>query len=543
MTDLYSYDSFAKLNIMSEAKKEGQPVIPQIMFDLSTGGTKRTWNGDRLSFTYNSGNSASYFRISEVTGSYRNKLNFELIGSNNIFYGAVKGTSNNSFIFSRDNAISDYSFDNNWINSDGNTIETPSTSGINFIDSNNNTLVSGWLYHRFSSAANLSFYHSNSNRFLPQFDYIFNVKGIKGDYQSYPMYNNQGIVTGYSLVSSYDPNKNLVIKGIKGGVIRNKTLINSDKNRFLGYDANDNNSVFINSNYGYFSNNLHTKNTVSIGNDWGYIQNVSGNTITIGRGLINLNTTADKIILGQFNRNSTNDNDVLIVGDGRLSNEYFNFLTGANPNWETDDVQYKNILSALSGVGSPSSDSGIYRHNIFTVNKNGYITISDWSKPSNSARYGYNGITAYNDGNVYTIPYKTLYNKINAGDALTQMQETVDSYSKQIEDITNTVPTNYFYCPPSGIDTIYLNTTVSDEYLAIRAGMKYIWSDISENMENNTILSVSFTGAPNESLSVCWCNNFGSSSVKINSYCSKQFLFVSQSGADQNVSGFMLIND
>lgn len=541
MSDLYSYDSFAKLNIMTEAKKEGQPTIPQIMFDLSTGGTKRTWKGDRLAITYNSGNSASYFRISEVTGSYRNKLNFELIGSNNIFYGTVKGTSNNSFVFSRDNTISDYSFDNNWINSDGNQIIAPSTSGINFIDSNNNTLLSGWLYHRFSSAANISFYHSNSNRILPEFKYIYQTKGIKGDYQSYPLYNNQGNVTGYALVSSYDPSKNLVIKGIKGGVIRNKTLINSDNNRFFGHDDFDNKSVFINSNNGFYFNDFGTKNTVSIGNDWGFIQNVSGNTITIGRGLMNLNTTADKIILGQFNRNSTNDKDVLIVGDGRLSQNYFNYLTAANPNWETDDIQYKNILSGLSAVGSPSSDSGIYRHNIFTVNKDGYITISDWSKPSNSARYGYNGITAYNDGNVYTIPYNTLYNKINVGDAITQMQETVDSYTKQIKDISDTVPTNYFYCPPANVTAIYLNEP--EPQTIIPSDVKYIWKDISANVANNTILSISFTGASNSNLLVNWTNNGGSSTAKINSYCSKQFLFVTNSGTEQNVSGFLLIND
>ena len=149
--NLYSYDSFAKLNIMSETKTDGSPVVPQIMFDLAKNGSKCTWNGDRLAITYNSGVNASVFRISEVTGTYRDKLNFELLGSNNIYYGTVKGTSNNSFIFSRNNSISDNSFDNNWINSDGNSLFATGTSGINFIDSNNNLLASGYLHHRFSS--------------------------------------------------------------------------------------------------------------------------------------------------------------------------------------------------------------------------------------------------------------------------------------------------------------------------------------------------------------------------------------------------------
>ena len=46
--NLYSYDSFAKLNIMSEVAPDGSPVVPQIMFDLAKNGSKRTWNGDRL---------------------------------------------------------------------------------------------------------------------------------------------------------------------------------------------------------------------------------------------------------------------------------------------------------------------------------------------------------------------------------------------------------------------------------------------------------------------------------------------------------------
>ena len=74
----FGYDSFAKLNIMNEVNEDNNKVIPQIMFDLSKKGSKKNWNGDRLAITYNSGTNASLFRISEVTGSYRNKLNFEL---------------------------------------------------------------------------------------------------------------------------------------------------------------------------------------------------------------------------------------------------------------------------------------------------------------------------------------------------------------------------------------------------------------------------------------------------------------------------------
>ena len=41
---LFGYDSFAKLNIMSEVKEDNDKVIPQIMFDLSKKGSKKNLN-------------------------------------------------------------------------------------------------------------------------------------------------------------------------------------------------------------------------------------------------------------------------------------------------------------------------------------------------------------------------------------------------------------------------------------------------------------------------------------------------------------------
>lgn len=572
-----AYDSFAKLNIMSEVSGVNDKIIPQIMFNLSNTGTKKTWNGDRLAITYNSGNSASLFRISEVTGSYRNKLNFELLGANNIFYGSVKGTSNNSFIFSQNNTISNSSFDNNFINADGNRIVPTYTSGINFIDSNNNLITSGYLHHRFSSAANISYYHSNNNRMLPQFAFIKGYKGTNGgkDLISQPLYDNNGLITGYSLLSSYN-GTDVYIKGVAGGVLRNYTFINSDYNRILGHNNYDSYTTIINSHNGYYLSDNETKNTVLIGNDWGYIKGASGNTIAIGKGLINYNTSSDKIILGQFNRNSQDPNDILIVGDGRLSQEYLDSLTALNKDWATNDKSYANILSALSGNGSPSADSSLYRHNIFTVNKNGYITISDWTNPSNSARYGYNGITAYLDNVSYTIPFRTLYNKINVNDAITQMQETVDSYTQQMDDIIKTMPSNYFYSVKNSTNHIFLNIDNNKSNVGASA---WIWKEISAKMENNTILGITYEGIdPSKELTIYWSATNGGNNVvpggantatynnstvlytTIKPYCSKQFLYLT-SGTNKlgpkddsveqqiigdetsEVQGFMLIQD
>ena len=265
----------------------------------------------------------------------------------------------------------------------------------------------------------------------------------------------------------------------------------------------------------------------------------------------------------------------MIVGDGRLSQEYLDSLTAVNKDWATNDKSYAKILSALSGIGSPSADSGLYRHNIFTVNKNGYITISDWTNPSNSARYGYNGITAYLDNVSYTIPFRTLYNKINVNDALTQMQETVDSYTQQMDDIIKTMPSNYFYSVKNGVNNIFLN--IDDR--SNMGASAWIWKEISAKMENNTILGITYEGTdPSQELTIYWSatnggNNvvpggtntatYGNSTIlytTIKPFCSKQFLYLTSGtnkfgpkddsitqqtmdDATSEVQGFMLIQD
>lgn len=513
MDEIKSYDSFAKLNIMSEAKPSNN--VPQIMLDLANNGSKRTWKGDRLQISYTSGYSAGSFRITEVTGSWREKLNCELMGSNNIYQGTVYNTSNNSFIFSRNNTLTNNAADNNFINADNNYVQPTGASALNFFDSDFNYILSANLSGNNASASNISLYHSNNNKFLPNFTYIKGVKGEKGI---------KGDVKG--------------LKGIKGdtyigGMLRYKTLINSHFNRLSGHNLDTAHSTLINSNNGYYKQDDVSKNIISIGNDWGIFRNVSANTIAIGNGLINYDNASDKIILGQYNTNSTDSNEVLIVGDGRVNETYLDSLKLNNPNWQSDDNDYFNILSSLSGNGSPSANSGLYRHNIFTVNKNGYVTISNWNNPSNSARYGYDGLTAYIDGVTYPIPYRDVYNKINIGDAVTQMQETVDSYTKQMNDIIETMPSNYFYSVAGTYEKVYL---YEPDNPAIDSTVKYLWGDISADMNNNTILSLSYNGDGSKKLTAFWNSN---SSAEISSYCAKQFMYVKNT----TMTGFVFIND
>ena len=57
-------DSIAKLNIMTEATNNPAAGVPQIMLSQTTPGAVKTWNGDRLTINYGSGNKAGYFSIS-----------------------------------------------------------------------------------------------------------------------------------------------------------------------------------------------------------------------------------------------------------------------------------------------------------------------------------------------------------------------------------------------------------------------------------------------------------------------------------------------
>ena len=540
MSDIKSYDSFAKLNIMSEVNEDRSMNIPQIMIDLAQNNEKRTWNGDRLTISYTSGSKeAGLFTISEVTGSQRNKLNCELIGSNNIYQS--NSTFNNSFIFSRNNSISYSANGNTFINSDNNSIQPSAAFNINLYHSNSNTITTSYKENSYASAHDISLYNSNTNRFLP---YFYHIKGTDTSGRE--------------------------IQILTGGVIQNKTLINSNNNRFSGYNETNYTDTLINTNNNFLSNN---EDTVMIGGDWNYINEVSGRTICIGRGLINEQNNNDKIILGQFNTNSTDPNEVLIVGDGR----YLGDFTSGNEDWATNDNSYLNIISALSSNGSPT-DSGIYRHNIFTVNKNGYITISNYENPSNSARFGYNGITAYNNNIEYKINYQELYNKLNIPDAMTTMQETIDSYTKQIEDISDSVPSTYFYTVPANIKNVYLNYTPD---VTIGSDTLCLWSSISSNVTNNTLFGVTFEGDVSDILNIHWIekhdndyvpdigsatsalvgNNITAQKEQIvvglngqtalattnettlNSYCTKQFMFVNVGDSTSSMSGFLPIFD
>ena len=143
----------------------------------------------------------------------------------------------------------------------------------------------------------------------------------------------------------------------------------------------------------------------------------------------------DKIILGNFNENDTDDNNVLIVGDGWIDDDY---LTSISPYLKTASGDNR-FWSSFSGRGDKVS---YYRHNLMKVNRKGWVGIYDYNDPDDKyAMYGVKGITAHFNGNEYRIPYDELYQKLNVFDTVSQYQETIDRYSEQVSQLTKTVPT------------------------------------------------------------------------------------------------------
>lgn len=539
-------DSIAKLNIMTEATNNPTSGVPQIMLSQTTTGTVKTWNGDRLTINYASGNKAGYFGISEVTDTYRNRnrINLEILGANNIFHTSVGGTYGNSFIYAEGNKLSKQTHNCNFIHSDYNVLNTSAADGINFINSTYNTFYAGAVDEIYASARQISLYNSNYNTFQP----------VPETWT----YTHQ--------------NGNKEVKGKKGCYLRNQTLIGSNYNYIKGrtisedYPENKSNTTFINSCSGLYDFDEQHGSLTVIGNTFGYFNNNRDcNIIGIGEGLLQTDSNSDKILLGFYNQNTTDPNEILVVGDGRLNREYVKGLTSATKDWTTNLKKYRDVMSNISGTGSTAYNSNFYRHNIFTVNKDGYITISDYKVPSNSARYGYKGITAYVDGSTYEIPFNKVYNKINGNDSVDIMQETIDSYTKIIENKIESLPISKFetFTDPNTIITTDIQTSgfLNTEKTNNNASKSIItnWTEYN----NNSLISVSYQPNilvyPNRRIpaKLIWSYYLpvqaGTKSVKyqgstlIYPYCTKQFIlrkpsYPTSDKVDKPFSGLTLID-
>lgn len=502
------YDTFAKLNIMSQAKSNVSESVPQLMFSLANTKGNNSWNGQRLAFNYASGGQAALFRIYEMAAAGKQRINFEMLGANNL-YKNVKGVYGNSFIYSHENEIPQSAFNNTYINADNNIIFPHKANELSFINSNYNVVNSGseTLFHQFPGANNITFMETDNTVISPYYSTYYTSsyagsKGIKG--------NKEQITWTPHTV---------------GGHLSHHFLLDSDYTFINGHNNSDFHGTYISSPSAKHVVSEHAHHDLEIGNMYGYTNGNSGNLIAIGRGLTYVKGQGDKILLGHFNMNDTDPNNVLVVGDGFLSDEYLQNISGMLEGSHQND----RFFAAFDGQGDMVN---WYRHNLMTVNRKGWIGISDYAKPSNSARYGYSGITAYCDGAKYEIPFSAVYAKLNVYDAVKEFQTTINEYTNKVDAINNTMPTNRSIAISASTD------------------LKEYFGDNISGISNNSIVNVTYvtTAASTAKAftaqvsATCIHGQTPHTSVNtVSAYNSLQYLYLKD--AVNNITGFLKINN
>lgn len=499
-TDIPLNDSIAKLSIMTEATVNPSDAVPQIMLSQTTSGETKSWYGDYLTFNYNKAdntyNGTHYFSISENTkNSTTPKLSYEFLGSNNIYHTIPKNTNSNAFILSESNKLADYTTECTFIHSDGNMFELSANKNMTFIGSNDNEIQKAGSYGRFAKANNFSLYNSNDNVIQPFPTTISN--NAKDDCSL----DNQVLFgSNYNYIKGDSRSENAV---------------------------NPNTVTMINCNSGLYDYNEDHGSMVFIGNKYNFISGTnSANVIGIGVGLIQYGDCGDKIILGQYNANSTDPNEVLIVGDGQMSQEYLDDIASAN--WTKNKNTQRKFIEQISGNGGLEDDYDYYRHNIFTVNKEGYITISDYNT-NNSARYGFSGITAYvestSEPNTViekNISYEALANAINNN---RNTQEKLDSYTDTLKKCIDDAPKNgTISLTDNTITTIYLNCTGTAQHSI----------DYEDVFEATSAVNRVYTiyNQTNNTVDLIWESKISGDYLKrykttLNSRNTKEFIFIS----------------
>lgn len=514
MNDIpFAYETFAKLNIMSPMASNYSASQPQLMFSLVNNNANKAWKGQRVAFNYTNGGaqSAPLFRIHEKSKTEASNLNFDLFGNNNIYQGVV-GAYSNSFIYSQDNEIEQHVHDCSFLNSDWNLVGGWAKD-IHFIDANYNTIhcgQNGGTGGHKTSVQNVQFYGSDYNCVNPYFiEIAAGTKGVKG-------------IKGIKGAKGQNPSKRYI-----GGEIAGIFSMNSDQNFFTGYTKGLQ-GTYISSPRNKHEFNAAVDYEVEIGNDLGRSSFNSGGLIAIGRGLTYIKGQGDKILLGNFNENDTDDNNVLIVGDGWVDDDY---LTSITPFLKTASADNR-FWTALGGRGDKVN---YYRHNLMKVNRKGWVGIYDYNDPDDRyAMYGVKGITAHFDGNTYHIPYDKLYQKMNVFDAVSQYQETIDSYTEQVKALTKTVPVTR---------NLVISGDVADLLTTYKA--KY------GSPKHNTVVNVTLqnNNAANTTNSVkskiAWGNGNAAHSridtYTLHPYNSLQYIYLDDT--DNSVTGFSKINN
>ena len=367
-----TYETLAKVNIMSPVADNYSETQPQLMLSILNNDAAKTWAGQRTFFSYNKdGNGTPLFRLAERK-SGTNRSNFDLFGKDNI-YRQVKGAYGNAFIYSQENEIGKDSKNNAFLFSDQNKVY--GNADALFIASNMNTIRKGTNH----DVVNALFMHTD----------------------------------GAEL-------------GSTKGTIYNPTLIGSSLTKIDGGASKSFRGTWISS-----PRSLHTLTKdvtydIEIGNELGYSSNLKGGLVMIGTGLQHTGVEGDthRTIIGAWNQDDADPDDVLIVGDGFMKPELMASL---------EDI------SGYFGVGDKNGDW--YRHNLFVVNRQGWAGIYDYNDPQkNNARYAFDGIHATINGQEINIGFAELKAKMATSDFVNQCESKVNALQTDVQTLRSTTP-------------------------------------------------------------------------------------------------------
>lgn len=370
-----TYETLAKVNIMSPVADNYSDTQPQLMLSILNNDAAKTWAGQRAFFSYNKdGKGTPLFRLAERKSS-TNRSNFDLFGKDNI-YRNVKGAYGNAFIFSQENEIGKDSEDNAFLFSDLN--EVNGNSNALFIASNSNKIRKGANH----DVSNALFMHTDSA----------DVHGVKG-------------------------------------TIHNPTLIGSSYAQVEGVTPKSFRGTWISSPCSYHNMVKDTAYDIEIGNYLGYTSNIKGGIIMLGTGLLHTGFPGDtsRTIIGAWNRDDADPDNVFIVGDGFIKDGVV--PAGENINDHTN----------LYGEGGINEDW--YRHNLFVVNRQGWAGLYSYDNPAaNNVRYSYDGIYATINGQEININFYELKSKMATSDFVNQCEAKVNQLQEDVQRVHATTP-------------------------------------------------------------------------------------------------------
>lgn len=370
-----TYETLAKVNIMSPVADNYSDTQPQLMLSILNNDGAKTWAGQRAFFSYNKdGRGTPLFRLAERK-SGTNRSNFDLFGKDNI-YRNVKGAYGNAFIFSQENEIGKDSENNAFLFSDQNKVY--GNADALFIASNLNTIRKG-VNH---DVVNALFMHTDGA----------DLGGTKGT-----IYNPTLIGSSYAQVEGVTP------KSFRG--------------------------TWISSPCSYHNMVKDAAYDIEIGNYLGYTSNIKGGIVMLGTGLLHTGVPGDsrRTIIGAWNRDDADPDNVFIVGDGFIKDGVVS--EGENINEHT----------GLYGNGDKNGDW--YRHNLFVVNRQGWAGIYDYDNPDkNNARYAFDGIHATINGQEIDINFYELKSKMATSDFVNQCESKVNSLQDSVQALRRTTP-------------------------------------------------------------------------------------------------------